>query len=45
LAAGELALRAALTELDCILVDLEEAELVNVNTLGDLERLQVRRRR
>jgi molybdopterin-guanine dinucleotide biosynthesis protein A len=45
LAAGELALRAALTELDTVVVELDEAELVNVNEVGDLERLQAGRRR
>jgi molybdopterin-guanine dinucleotide biosynthesis protein A len=45
LAAGELALWAALADLDSVVVDLDEAELVNVNTLSDLERLQTRRQR
>ena len=41
LAAGELALRAALQELDVAVVRLDEAELVNVNEPPDLERLRV----
>jgi molybdopterin-guanine dinucleotide biosynthesis protein A len=45
LAAGELALRDALTDLDRVIVRLDEGELVNVNEVSDLERLQVRRRR
>jgi molybdopterin-guanine dinucleotide biosynthesis protein A len=45
LAAGELALRAALTELDTVLVDLDETELANVNEVGDLGRLHARRQR
>jgi molybdopterin-guanine dinucleotide biosynthesis protein A/ribosomal protein S18 acetylase RimI-like enzyme len=42
LAAGELALRAALTELDARVVDLEASALVNVNEPAELERLQTR---
>jgi molybdopterin-guanine dinucleotide biosynthesis protein A len=45
LAAGELALRGALTDLDCVVVHVDEAELVNVNDVSDLERLQAGRRR
>jgi molybdopterin-guanine dinucleotide biosynthesis protein A len=39
LAAGELALRDALAELDVAVVDLDEARLVNVNTPEDLAAL------
>ena len=39
LAAGELALRDALTELDVRLVELDPRELANVNTPADLEAL------
>jgi len=42
LAAGELALRDALRELDARLVELDSAALVNVNTPAELERLEVR---
>lgn len=42
LAAGELALRDALQELDARVVALEPAALVNVNTPADLQRLEVR---
>jgi molybdopterin-guanine dinucleotide biosynthesis protein A/predicted GNAT family N-acyltransferase len=42
LAAGRLALRDALEELDTRVVALEPAALVNVNTPRDLERLEVR---
>jgi len=39
LAAGELALRDALTELEVRLVELDPRELANVNTRADLEAL------
>jgi molybdopterin-guanine dinucleotide biosynthesis protein A len=42
LAAGRLALRDALTELDVRVVELEPRELVNVNTPADLEALPQR---
>lgn len=42
LAAGELALRHALQELDARVVALDPAALVNVNTPADLQRLEVR---
>jgi molybdopterin-guanine dinucleotide biosynthesis protein A len=45
LAGGELALRAALGDLDVVFVDLDEAELVNVNEVQDLGRLQAGRQR
>jgi molybdenum cofactor guanylyltransferase len=45
LAAGELALRAALTELETVVVEVDDDELANVNDVADLERLQARRRR
>lgn len=45
LAAGELALRAALTELQTVVVELDAAELINVNTPDDLARLQAGRQR
>jgi molybdopterin-guanine dinucleotide biosynthesis protein A len=40
LAAGELALRAALAELETVVVEVDEAELVNVNTPADLRGLR-----
>ena len=42
LAAGELALRDALSELDVATVDLDESRLVNVNTLEELAALRTR---
>lgn len=45
LAAGELALRAALSELEAVVVELDEAELLNLNSPDDLERLQGGRQR
>jgi molybdenum cofactor guanylyltransferase len=42
---GELALRDALEELEVAVVDVPDAELVNVNDLADLERLRDRRQR
>jgi molybdenum cofactor guanylyltransferase len=42
---GELALRAALGELDTVTVELDERELTNVNTPADLARLQGGRQR
>jgi len=39
IAAGDLALRDALTELDVRVIDADPAELVNVNTREDLARL------
>ena len=40
LAQGRLALRSALEELDVVVVELDPAELVNVNTPADLEPLR-----
>lgn len=42
LAAGELALRAALAELDVRVVEIDPGALVNVNEPADLERVQCR---
>jgi molybdopterin-guanine dinucleotide biosynthesis protein A len=45
LAAGELALRDALTELEGVVVQLDEGELLNINDVSDLGRLQAGRQR